>query len=212
MPAGGPSALATKAAGLERPGTRPLSTRATQIVSLARHLLEEEGADALTMRRLAEELGIQAPSIYKHLPGKQAINAALIELALVEAGAAFHDAIQESEPGQEIANLLAVFRRFGRAQPNLYRLVTTGPLPREELTPGLEDWTGDPFFLATGDPDLARALWSFAHGMVILEIDDRYPADADLDKAWAAGVAAFTELADPDQKSRRRPDRRLARA
>ena len=79
--------------------------------------------------------------------------------------------------------------------PNLYRLATAGPLPRELLSPGLEGWAGEPFLLATGDSDTARAMWSFAHGMVILEIDRRYPEDADIDKAWAAGAAAFAKLA-----------------
>jgi hypothetical protein len=44
---------------------------------------------------------------------------------------------------------------------------------------------------AVGDPDLARAVWAFAHGMVILEVDGRFPADANLEAAWAAGLAAF---------------------
>ncbi len=45
-----------------------LPPRAQEIVAEARELLEEEGAEALTMRRLAERLGIRAPSLYKHLP------------------------------------------------------------------------------------------------------------------------------------------------
>ena len=30
-----------------------------------------------------------------------------------------------------------------------------------------------------------------AHGMVILELDDRFPPGADLDAAWARGLSAF---------------------
>ena len=37
----------------------------------------------------------------------------------------------------------------------------------------------------------ADALWAFAHGMVMLELDQRFPPDADLDAAWAAGITAF---------------------
>jgi hypothetical protein len=44
---------------------------------------------------------------------------------------------------------------------------------------------------ATGSQARARALWAFAHGMVMLELDHRFPADADLDAAWQAGIAAF---------------------
>jgi hypothetical protein len=47
---------------------------------------------------------------------------------------------------------------------------------------------------AGGDPNLARAVFAFAHGMTILELDGRFPADADLDAAWARGLAAFRAL------------------
>lgn len=148
------------------------------------------------MRRLADELGIRAPSLYKHLPGKQAIEVALIEVAFEEVGTALHDAVVGPHAaGDPVRGLLTRYRALGLAQPNLYRLATAGRLPRLLLTPGLEEWAGAPFFLVTGDPALAQALWSFAHGMVILEIDGRYPEGSDLDATWAAGAAAFARAA-----------------
>ena len=48
-------------------------------------------------------------------------------------------------------------------------------------------------FFAAGDPFRSQALWSFTHGMVILEIDGRYPDGSDLDRTWAAGAAAFAD-------------------
>jgi hypothetical protein len=59
----------------------------------------------------------------------------------------------------------------------------------------LEEWAGNPWFVVTGDPSLAQALWSFAHGMLILELDDRYPPGSDLDSTWRAGAAAFEHAA-----------------
>ena len=38
-------------------------------------------------------------------------------------------------------------------------------------------------------------MWAFAHGMVSLEIDGRFPPRADLDEAWRAGLAAFAPSA-----------------
>jgi len=160
-------------------------------VAQARRVLERDGADALTMRRLADDLDIRAPSIYKHLAGKHAIEVALIEAAFRENGEALHAAIERSDPGSAIPDLLRAYRRLGRDQPNLYRLATAGRLPRSELSPGLEEWAGEPFFLVTREAHLAQALWSFAHGMVILEIDGRYPEGSDLDRTWMAGAAAF---------------------
>ena len=113
-------------------------SRREQIVDAARRILEEQGEDALTVRRLAEALGIRAPSLYKHFPDKAAVEVALMQIGLQEAGAA--------------APLMLVLG---------------------------------------GDLDRARALWGMAHGLVLLELDGRLPADADIDAAWRVGVQAF---------------------
>ena len=169
----------------------------TQIVDSARSLLEAEGPDALTMRRIADVLDIRAPSIYKHLPGKHAVEVVLVEQGLFEMGDVLHRAVEEAGPGEAIESLLRSYRAEALAHPNLYRLATVGPLDRDELTPCLEEWAGEPFFLATGDAFVAQALWSFAHGMVVLELDGRFPDTSDLDRTWAAGAAAFTAASVP---------------
>lgn len=168
------------------------SDRAGSILAAARRILESEGVDALTMRRLAAAVGVRAPSLYKHFPTKRAVEAALVEQGMLELGRALHAAV--SSPGRgrgTVRRLLDCYRAVAAANPALYRLATAGPLPRGELPPGLEDWAGEPFFIATGDPWRAQALFSFAHGMVILELDDRFPPGSNLDRTWRAGAAAF---------------------
>jgi AcrR family transcriptional regulator len=173
------------------PAASVRSPRAAEIVDAARNILEKEGRDGLTMRRLGDELGIRAPSIYKHFTDKSAVESALIEDALAEIGTALHAALARPGRHRAVARLLATYRAFAVAHPNLYRLATAGPLDRAALAPGLEDWAGAPFFLATGDAHRAQALWAFAHGMVILEIDERFVPGSDLDRTWKAGAAAF---------------------
>ena len=96
-----------------------------------------------------------------------------------------------TEHDGSLAGFAAAYRRYALAHPHLYRLVTSGPLPRERLRPGVEDRAAAPILAVTGDPDSARACWAFAHGMVILELDGRFPPGADLDAAWTAGIAAI---------------------
>jgi AcrR family transcriptional regulator len=160
-------------------------------VAAARRIVEEDGG-ALTMRRLAAELGMQAPSLYKHFRTKHAVEVALIEQGLLELGAALHAALPGRGRGGVVRRLLAAYRTAAVGNPALYRLATSGPLPRSELPPGLEDWAGEPFLLATGDPWRAQALFALAHGLVVLEIDDRLPPRSDLRRTWEAGAAAFT--------------------
>jgi AcrR family transcriptional regulator len=173
---------------VQQPSLTSLKPRAAEIVSAARGLLEESGREALTMRSLADRIGIRAPSLYKHFPDKNAVEVALIEQGMAELGAALRAAVASERP---VAGLLRAYRAQALANPNLYRLATAGPLPRERLAPGLEDWAGEPFFLAVGEPHLAQALFAFAHGMVILEIDRRFPEDSDLDRTWDEGARAF---------------------
>ncbi|WP_375451649.1 TetR/AcrR family transcriptional regulator C-terminal domain-containing protein [uncultured Devosia sp.] len=45
----------------------------TRIVAVALDLLDRTGLDGLTMRKLADALGIQAPSLYWHFQGKPAL-------------------------------------------------------------------------------------------------------------------------------------------
>lgn len=177
-----------------QPGYDPLADltpRARQIIGTARELLEAEGAEALTVRALADRLGIRAPSLYKHVSGKDAVAAALISVELTEMGTVGHATIRDPGPSGAVAALARVYRAQATANPNLYRLATVGPLPRRLLPDGLEQWAGEPLFLATGEEHHAQALWAFIHGMVILEIDGRFPPGSDLNRTWAAGLARF---------------------
>src|SRR6185503_11110455 len=91
-----------------------------------------------------------------------------------------------------LGSLGAAYRAFARDHPHLYRLMTERPLARERLAPGVEDAAARPLLDAVGgDPDTARAVWAFAHGMTVLELDGRFPEDADLDAAWERGLEAF---------------------
>jgi len=168
----------------------PPSPRTRQIVIAARELLEQEGIEGLSMRRIAERVGIRAPSLYKHLPDKRALEAALISDGLAEWADLAEKAARESN--DRLAAVCRTYRDFAQSHPHLYRLMTERPLPRKALTPGVEARAARPVIDATGgDPDLARALWAFAHGMAILELNERFPPDADVDAAWRRGLEAL---------------------
>ena len=163
--------------------------RAKEIVAVARRLLDEEGSTGLSMRRVAERLGIRAPSIYKHLPDKQALENAIISDGFEEQAEVFEQALAERDP---LTAMASAYRAFARQHPHLYRLMTERPLQRDRLAPGAEARAAAPVLRAVGDDaDAARALWAFAHGMTILELNGRFPPGADLDAAWERGLDAF---------------------
>jgi AcrR family transcriptional regulator len=171
------------------------SARLSEIVEAARELLESQGPGGLTMRALGDRLGMRAPSLYKHVADKDELEVLLIAEALREQGAATHQAMADL-PGRaprrtKLRVLARGYRAWALGHPHLYRLATEGPLPREQLPEGLEAWAAEPVVRAAGSESRARATWAFAHGMTILELDGRFPPEADLDAAWEAGVTAL---------------------
>ena len=166
--------------------------RREEIVAAAREILEAEGPSALTMRAIAERIGIRAPSLYKHFPDKAALEVALVALGLAETGGIFEDAVRAA--GEPVDALARAYRAWALEHPHLYRLMNDRPLPRERLPEGLEARAARPLIEATGgDLAMARAVWGLAHGLTSLELASRFPAGADVDAAWAAGTAALAE-------------------
>ncbi|MER5790290.1 TetR/AcrR family transcriptional regulator [Streptomyces sp. NPDC001980] len=173
--------------------TDRLTPRAREIVAAARDLLEESGPAVLTMRTLADRLGIKAPSLYKHFPDKHAVEVELTARMLEESAEALEaaEAAESRTPGS-LEALARAYRMYALTHPHLYCLATERPLPRAALPAGLEDRAAAPLLRACGgDLDLARATWAFAHGMVVLEIHGRFPEDADLDAAWKRGLKSL---------------------
>lgn len=172
--------------GLPATGTRRTARR-KEILTAAIGIVSAEGCDALTMRRVAEELGMRAPSLYKHLRDKDELIAALQEHALTSVAVAL-----ESVPG-DLASIAAAYRSWALANPALYELASGRPLARDRIDADVETRAAAPIVAAaSGDEDKARMLWAAAHGLVDLELHGRFPPEADLDAAWAVLVRAFS--------------------
>jgi AcrR family transcriptional regulator len=60
----------------------PLSTQ--RVLRAALTLADTIGTEGLTMRRLGQELGVEAMSLYKHVPNKEAILDGIVDLVIGE--------------------------------------------------------------------------------------------------------------------------------
>jgi len=164
--------------------------RRREIVAAARGLLERDGPEALTMRRLAAELGIRAPSLYKHFADKAAVERELTSGGLAELGGLM--ARWGAERGGDLGRVARGYRRHALEHRHLYRLMAERP------SAGAGEGCVEPLVALLGYRDRARAAWAFAHGMVQLELAGRFPPDADLDAAWEAGLRAFAPKSGPE--------------
>jgi AcrR family transcriptional regulator len=95
-----------------------------RIVSQAIALIEREGEDALTMRRLGSRLGVQAMSLYHHVGGRDELLDAI--------SAKTFESVTEVELGDDWREALmrfgAALRDVAVAQPRTFRLVGLQPL------------------------------------------------------------------------------------
>lgn len=167
-------------------------SRRDEIVAAAEAILERDGPEGLTMRNVADALGIRAPSLYKHVAGRDEILAALQARALSGMGDALAAAAGGPDGAPEgVEGMMGAYRDWALAHPALYELATRHPLARDALPEGLEAAAGAPVRALAPDPATARALWATAHGLVDLELAGRFPPGADIPAAWAAAARAF---------------------
>jgi AcrR family transcriptional regulator len=115
---------AVSAAGPRRRNARGQGARLTQdIVSGALALIEREGSDeAVTLRAVAREIGIAAPSIYAHFPDRDAIVMAVVLRIFDELTAAIQTGVNSA--GQDPAGRLVAgceaYVAFGLEHPARY--------------------------------------------------------------------------------------------
>lgn len=96
-------------------GEAPLSRE--KILDAGLRIVDEDGIEALTMRRLAATLGVNPMSIYHHLPGKSAVLSGLVELVFSQMHV---PTPAEDASWQDRLELAArAYRRVLRAHPNL---------------------------------------------------------------------------------------------
>ena len=174
---------------MRRPTIAPLRPRTAEIVTVARGLLEELGWEALTMRVLADKVGMRAPSLYNHAANKDELRTLILTEAFLQMGDACWAAVAEERTP---ASLARAYRRQVVTFPHHYRLATSGPLDRESLPTGLEEWSGAPFGLVTDSQLTAQAFFAAVHGLAILEIDGRFPPGSPVDDLWAHTAEVFS--------------------
>jgi AcrR family transcriptional regulator len=168
--------------------------RREQIVAAARALLEEHGARAVSMRNVAAEVGIRAPSLYEHVEDKADLENALIAAGLREQGDALAAATADADDPLVAAG--AAWRTWAREHPHLYRLISRHQLDRSdpEVADAEQHAARAVRTLTGGDVVNSRVIWAFVHGFVMLELSGRMPGGPPADRVWFEGLSTLRPL------------------
>jgi AcrR family transcriptional regulator len=98
-----------------------------RIAAEARRLLEVEGVDALTMRRVAGAVGITAMAVYRHYPDRDGLLNALADEGFAELAGRLADAKLEGDLDTRMRTLLDVNLDFALERPRLFELMFLRP-------------------------------------------------------------------------------------
>lgn len=175
---------------------RQVPTKRELLVEAAARVLTEEGRPAVTARRVAKETGTSTMAVYTHFGSMDDLLAAVLALGF----ARFHRKLAavgtSDDPLRDLDRLGVAYRRFARAEPDLYRAMFGGELRFDSLTAEQAEQAASTFGLLRDavaraadaqrvavDPEAgARQLWAAVHGFVLLELAgllaERRPARA----------------------------------
>lgn len=185
--------FASEAVASPSSATGSESPRVRKILDEARAMLRESGWNAVSMRRLAARLGVKAPSLYKHISGKDELFRFLLDEMLTSLADALHEAYAAEPTARSV---LAAYREYALADRNGYRLIFRSKAVDITNPDELDMRIREPFTQVTHNPVAGLAMWAFAHGLINAElVQDK---DVDVDGIWAAGAAAFQAAADAE--------------
>ncbi|WP_433406038.1 TetR/AcrR family transcriptional regulator [Streptomyces sp. CA-146814] len=106
----------------------------TEIKDLALRQLAEGGGTSLALTRIAKEMGLSGPALYRYFGGRDDLLNALIRDAYDDAAAAMARAAARSAKGSRGArarlhDLAGAYRAWAIAQPHRYVLIQGDPVP-----------------------------------------------------------------------------------
>jgi len=168
-----------------------VTTRATafRIAAAARRLLDREGAEAVTMRRVAEAVGVTPMAIYRHYRDRASLLNALADEGFEELAARL--AVKKFSGGVEerLTKMMEIYLEHALLRPPLFELMFLKPREGARRYPG--DFKAgrsptanllaeavqcgmDSGYFRKGDAwEIAFELGALSHGLLLLYLGGR---------------------------------------
>lgn len=169
---------------------RPLDPE--QVVDTAQALADRDGFDSVTLTRVANELGVRQPALYRHVDGYQD----LVRSLSLRGRTMLADRMSEAAIGvagdDAVAAIGRAWRSVAADHPGIYTATDRFPVSGDEAMTRAVDRMVDVIAMALTSFDLddenrihaARTLRSAFHGFTHIEISDLHPHDTDPDETF----------------------------
>ncbi len=192
-------------------------TSREHIIDVSRAIIEDEGLEQLTIRRIAETIHRTQPAVYQHFAGKDEILAAVV----VEGFVALVESLKRAAKGEKpsLTAIASAYVRFGLERPRLYDVmfvappviafaVSDTPLPAQIAFQIFATAVAESGLEPARVGTVTEVVWAALHGLVMLSITKRLRPGRALHRArleqLTAAIVAMTES--NDARTIRRPD------
>jgi AcrR family transcriptional regulator len=173
----------------------PPRTSLPEIVAAGRSILEADGLGGLTMQRVAEEVGVRSPSLYKRVRSRGDLIRLIADFVADDLSATMDAAASGGDPASDLRAIANAFRTFALANPNAYALVFARLPEDARIDPERNARAAETLLRTAGrlaGPDealeAARTVTAWAHGFVTMELAGAFRLGGDVDRAFAYGV------------------------
>jgi len=163
-----------------------MSNQREQILASAVELYLQDGLDGFSMRKLAKQVGVTAPALYRHYDGKEHVLADVMREAHRAFMSYLYRAIEAPTPLERFSGAADGYLDFALEHPRWHSMLSVGPeqLGMVELPADIEAmscarhqfWVDrvrecmDAGILKEGDPtQTALTMWAHAHGLLQLQ-------------------------------------------
>jgi AcrR family transcriptional regulator len=162
----------------------------SKLLSTATQIIAEKGAEGITLRELARRSGVSRTALYRHFSDKSELLAAVAEEGFRRLTDRCRKAGEKSgaDPAAALENVFMAYVEFAVENPTHYRLMFGRKILNIVEYPGLMAAAWQLYNelivlvkenqrarrIRPGTPaDLAHVIWSLAHGLSLLVIDER---------------------------------------
>lgn len=162
-----------------------MSYQRKKILAAAVELYLQDGLDGFSMRKLAKQIGVTAPALYRHYDGKEHLLADVMREAHRAFISYLYQAIEAPTPLERFVRAGQGFLDFALEHPRWHVILYFGPedLGMVELPADIEAMSGarhqfwidrvrecmDAGILKEGDPtQTGLTMWAHAHGLLQL--------------------------------------------
>jgi AcrR family transcriptional regulator len=169
------------------------------VVAAACALADAEGLEAVTLARVAAELGVKSPSLYVHVDGLAGLRGQIAARGAREVNAVLQAAVAGRSGREALAALADAYRAYAHEHPGVYASTqNVANLEGPEASAAATVWLDIVFavlrgYALEGDARVhaARVVRSALHGFISLEVGAGFGIDLDLDESFALLVSVL---------------------